>query len=990
MVSAHSSNHPQTISRGIPLIFQLGIFLIALLLLGITSASQAQTIQSTTLSQLAPSACPPSGCAAGQTLNFRASFDLGSYVAAPPANVQVCIYTPINWSAESLRLNLTGGVTEANYQTGITNCGMPPSGYNLLGGAQASLDPGAFGDWLDFSFRIGSTATANGSVLFQALQRTSDTTWSTPSQAFLGVAVTATANTIYVANDAAACGSNSPCYINSADDLLGGTGTGLKDAIDSHPLPAQPATIIINGNYLIKSNAVLVDKAHTLQGVNNSAVTYLGTVCTQPMLRVTAGATLQNLNINDGSCVAPSRDLIQIESAQNVTIRSNDLTGGKDALNILDGNGNVSLLFNHITGNSGYAVWRAAGPGLGNIQAIANNLYANRSGFQIECNAKGRVDHNFWGFGVSLTSAISQCTYANGKQLGAPALAPATSPGVSAEQVTVGVTKAYTANGLVGFQRTATGSDFNLFIVNHGSGSPENVPFTGGMPGSLTPCSNYYDIFLANDVIIPPDGLDLFFRYDATSGCTVTIESAAYCGSGEPALFPLWWYDPANNVTDGWDTTGQNPAGSGAGGASGQLTVCNPALKEIQVSLDASGRPNNANDLFFTPFVVGLLPQPTSVIFSQFSGVPGDTQVAVQWTTTSEINTTGFYVLRSLTESGGFSRVSPFIPRRGSGISGASYEFVDIGLTNGTSYFYRLEIIGNSQESSFSGVIRVVPQQIGSTNTPTPTLTLTTTLTSSPSVTATPTPTVTGTITTSTATASATATSTTTTTPTITVTPTVTGTIHTSTATVTTTATISPTATITPTRTITFTLIPTRTRTRTPVIYPTVVYRSPTQLPTRTRFPTRTSTPFTGTPQLTTTFFDGYPAPQGTGSVTPVRTISISVTAPTFPPNSGYPVGEGSTTPQSTGGDYPAPDDTPKPTTLPGTTTTLTLTAVQTGIPPVSPPKDNSPLGLVRQYWVYLLALLVSELLLLAGTLYYLYRKNLLRFPLLSRHSKTE
>ncbi len=643
-----------------------------------------------------------------------------------------------------------------------------------------------------------------------------------------------------------------------------------------------------------------------------------------------------------------------------------------------------------MTSNTGYAVWRAAGIGLGNVQAVANNLYANRSGFQIECNTKGQVDHNFWGFGVGLTSAVSQCAYANGKQLGAPILAAAASPGVSAEQVTVGTTKAYTANGLVGFQRAATGSDFNMFILNHGSGSPDNVPFTGGMPGSLTPCSNYYDIFLASDVITPPDGLELFFRYDATSGCTVTVESAAYCASGNPALIPLWWYDPANNVTDGWDTTGQNPAGSGAGGATGQVTACNPALKEIQVSIDASGRPSSANDLFFTPFVVGLLPQPTSVIFSQFSGVPGDTRVAVQWTTTSEINTTGFYVLRSLTESGGFSRVSPFIPRRGSGVGGASYEFADSGLTNSTPYFYRLEIIGNSQESSFSGVIRVIPQQPVATTTPTPTLTVTVTPTPSPSVTVTPTPTITGTIHTSTATPTATPTATTTMTPTVTVTPTITGTIHTSTATTTVTATVSPTGSITPTRTVTFTLIPTRTRTRTPVIFPTVVYRSPTQLPTRTRFPTRTSTPFSGTPQLTTTFFDGYPAPQGTGtrSVTLTRAATVSGTPPTLPPDSGYPIG-GSPTAQATGG-YPGAEGSPPPTLLPDTTTTPALTPGQTGTPPVTPPGDNSPIGFLQRYGGYLLALLVSAIPLLAGVLYYLYRKNLLHFPFLNRRSKPE
>ena len=948
-------------------------------ILSLPQSTRAQTIQSTSLTLQAPAACPPAGCAAGQTLNVRASFDLTAYLPPPGANVQVCIYTPINWSATDLRIGLTGGVTGNPYQMGITNCSAPPTGYNLLGGVQTTLAVGAFGDWLDFSFRIGNTATAGGSVLTRVLERTAGG-WQQTSQAFLGISVTATADVVYVANDAAACGASSPCYINSGEDLPGGLGTGLKDAIDSHPLPGQPATILITGNYLIKNNAVLVDKPHIIQGVNDARITYLGTFCSQPMLRITAGATLRDLTINDGTCSSTSRSLVQVESPQTVSLISNDLTGGQDAVRILDNNGDVILQFNHITGNSGYAIWREAGAGSGKVQAVANNFYANRSGFQVECSNKGRVDHNFWGFGVDPLTAISQCTFTVGKRLGAPALPRSNAPGVTAEKVTVTSTKTYTSDGKVAFQHAPSDSDFDLFIVNHGSGSPDNVPFTGGMPGSLTACSNYYDIFLASDVTLPPSLLDLFFRYDSSTGCTATIESTAYCGSNDPALIPLWWYDPAANITDGWDTTAQNPAGSGAAGATGQTTVCNPVLKEIQVSIDSSGRPNSTDDLNFTPFVVGLLPLPSSVIFSQFTAIAGNTQAAVQWTTVSEVNTSGFYLLRSQSESGGFSRVSPFIPRRGSGIGGAFYEVVDSGLTNGTTYYYRLEIISTTQESSFSGVIRVVPQQA----TPTSTVTSTPTPSSSPTPTATATSTPTPT---DTATSSAT--------------PTATGTQFTSTptvsptATLTLTPTITLTGTITPTRTITFTLIPTRTRTRTPVIYPTVDYRSPTLPPTRTRFPTRTFTPFGGTPGTGTPTLEGYPAPQGTGSITPNLTTSPQ---PTFPPGSGYPIGEGTPT-LPTGEGYPPPPEPNETRSTSGVetpspqSTAWTATASATGSPTLPPPEGPKPplaISFMKEYWQYFLGALIAEILIVAAAGFYLYRKGLLRFPLLRNKNQAD
>ncbi|MEW6503502.1 MAG: hypothetical protein AB1457_06025 [Chloroflexota bacterium] len=952
-------------------------FLAAIAILFILSLPQsirAQSIQSTSLTLQAPAACPPTGCAAGQTLNLRASFDLTAYLPPPDTNVQICIYTPINWSATDLRIGLTGGVTGSPYQSSITNCSIAPAGYTLLGGAQATLDAGAFGDWLDLSFRIGSTASASGSVLVRTLERTAGG-WLQTSQAFLGINVTATADVVYVANDAAACGASSPCYINSGEDLPNGVGTGLKDAIDSHPLPGQPATILITGNYLIKNNAVLVDKPHIIQGVNDAQITYLGSNCTQPMLRVSAAATLRDLNINDGNCTLTNRNLVEVESPQTVYLISNDLTGGQDAVRVLDNTGDVILQFNHITGNTGYAVWRQAGTGNGIILAIANNFYGNRSGFQVECNTKGRVDHNFWGFGVDPLTAISQCTFTPGKRLGAPALPRSNAAGISAEKVTVTSSKTYIANGKVGFQHAPADSDFDLYVINHGSGSPDNVPFTGGMPGSLTACSNYYDIFLSNDITNPPSLLNLFFRYDSTSGCTATVESTAYCGSGNPALIPLWWYDPAGNVTDGWDTTAQNPAGSGASGATGQTTICDPVLKEIQVSIDSSGRPNSSDDLNFTPFVVGLLSLPSSVIFSQFTAIAGDTQAAIQWTTASEVNTSGFYLLRSQSESGGFSRVSPFIARRGSGIGGAFYEVVDSGLTNGTTYYYRLEIISNTQESSFSGVISVIPQQVTptptATSTSTPTPTSTTTSTPSPTQTATssPTPTGTGTQFTSTPTVSPTAT--------LTLTP-----------------TITLTGTITPTRTVTFTLIPTRTRTRTPVIYPTVVYRSPTLPPTRTRFPTRTFTPFRGTPGTGTPTLEGYPAPLGTGSVTPNRTLSPQQT---LPPQNGYPIGEGTPT-LPTGAGYPPPEPNPTQATTTGETLTPQIPSSTAGTstpftPTLSPSEGNPPgvaAAFVREYWPHLLGALIAEILILTAAGIYLYRKGLLHFPFLSRKNSGE
>jgi hypothetical protein len=945
-------------------------WLLVLLAMAGIRASQAQTIQTNALYLLSPTACPTGGCTAGQRLNMRVTFDLINYVTAQSPNVQVCAYTPNNWSANDLSWVLVGGVTGATYQTGDTTCGAPPVGYTRLGGVQASLTTtDLFGDSLDFSLRIGNTATMNGSVLIRVYEYRSEG-WTLTTQPFYAVSVTPTADTIYVANDASTCGLNLPCYINSGSDLPTGFGTGLKDAIDSHPIPTQPATIIILGNYQIKSNTVIVDKPHTIQGQAGSTLTYSGSLCNQPMIRITAGGILRDLTINDGSCVFLNRDLVVVESPVDVLLEKNTLTEGRDAVRILDHTGDVLLQFNHITANSGYAVWRSPGLATGTVTAVANNLYANRAGVQAECNTHGAAEHNFWGFGTSAIGAVSQCTVSEGKRLGAPALPRTNAAGVEAEKVTVTNLKTYSFSSKVAYQRSGTGNDFDLYLVNHGFGSPENVPFTGGTPGSLTPCSNYYDIFLAEGAI-PAQTLDLFFRYDLTAGCTATIENSTYCGGTDITQYPLWWYDPATNVTDGWDTTGQNPGGSGAAGAVGQQTTCNLINKEIQVSIDASGRPGINNDLSFTPFVVGLPAQSSSVVLTQFRALAGNSQAAIQWTTASEINTSGFYVLRSLTESGGFTRVSDFVPRRGSGIGGGTYEVVDTGLTNETTYYYRLEIVSASQESSFSNVISVIPISATTTATASSTSTITTTATSTTSATVT----ITSTGFTHT--------------PTVTATITPTGFTQTQTITATITPTgFTPTPTITASRTNTttptliFTFVPTRTRTRTPVIIPTLAFRSPTPLPTRTRFPTRTPTLSTFAP-TSDGITDGYPAP---GTITIVATQPGGSPPPPAVEGTGYPVGDVSITPIGDNG-YPAPTGEVLTTltaalTQTSAAATLLPPGVGPGRPGDQPGQPVSPIQIVQRYWPFLVGLLLAEILIVAGAVYYLIRRGWLKFPL--------
>ena len=118
-------------------------------------------------------------------------------------------------------------------------------------------------------------------------------------------------------------------------------------------------------------------------------------------------------------------------------------------------------------------------------------------------------------------------------------------------------------------------------------------------------------------------------------------------------------------------------------------------------------------------------------------------QVVLRWSTATEIDNAGFFVNRSLDEYSGFVRISPFIASSGDSLTGDDYSYIDFTVTNYVAYWYKLEVIDNSSNSSFfEPPVLAVP---GVVLTATPTATGTDPVTSTPTATqfvstATPTP----------------------------------------------------------------------------------------------------------------------------------------------------------------------------------------------------------------------------------------------------------
>ncbi len=892
----------------------------------------ASPLQSSSISMISPSSCPTGGCAPGQRINFRTSFDLLNYVPSPDTNIQVCLFTPANWAVSDVEFDFIGKLSGATYTNDTTQCGPIPTNYVLSKGVSTALTTNFFGDALDFYFRIGNSASLSGSTLIRVFEK-NEIGWSQPEQSFNFLSISPVSNSVFVAKDATSCGSNNPCYINSKDDLTTGIGTGLKDAIDA---VGTGSTINVIGNYPIKSNSVTINKAITLQGNNNASLTSESFTCTQPVLILNNAITIQNLSINDGPCSLQNRDLLVIDSLQNINIFSNNLVYGKDAIRIINNQGYLIIRFNNIKNNSGYAIIKPNASGTGQVISTANNILNNRSGVQVSCSVKelGLMDHNYWGIGILPNIAAPDCTSQSGKRLGSAIIDNLANPGVQAQLVTVSSTKKSYFENSIAFQRPTTtpdNPDFDIFIVNHGNNAA-NTPFlNSGATSTLVPCNNYYDIFLAQG-LTNIQQLNIFMKYDLNAACIANVESNTYCGQSNPALYPLWWFDPDQLITTGWNTTGQAPNGPSAAGASGQVTTCHLTNKEISVQIDSSGRPGISNDLNYTPFVVGLVGQPAAAVLTSFAATPGNMQVTINWSTASELNTSGFYVQRRQTGTLAFDRVSDFIAHTGSNSAGANYSFVDNDVSNLTSYDYRLEIIGTNLLSVYSNIISATPI-LPPTNTLTSTTTLTSTITQTATITLTPV-------------------TTTSKTPTITLTPSITTTP---------TVTATRTVTLTPTRT----RFQTATRTRTPFLIP---YRSPT----RTRVVVSTNP-------------SGYPAPTSANS-TPASGYPGPISGATQP-SDGYPI-PGESTPVDSG--YPEPGTGDGQTTVIPDIGTTDRT-LQPGSTIISKPTGSSkPIDKEKSTnWVYpiLGSIIGLSLVLLVG--YFLWKKGYMALPFLIKDGES-
>jgi hypothetical protein len=102
---------------------------------------------------------------------------------------------------------------------------------------------------------------------------------------------------------------------------------------------------------------------------------------------------------------------------------------------------------------------------------------------------------------------------------------------------------------------------------------------------------------------------------------------------------------------------------------------------------------------------------PTVINLASFTATPKAGKVIIQWSTEAEIDNAGFNIFRAKAEEGDYIKInSTLIAAEGSSTQGATYEFIDSGLRNGKTYYYKLEDVGLNGTSTMHGLESATPR----------------------------------------------------------------------------------------------------------------------------------------------------------------------------------------------------------------------------------------------------------------------------------------
>jgi len=109
--------------------------------------------------------------------------------------------------------------------------------------------------------------------------------------------------------------------------------------------------------------------------------------------------------------------------------------------------------------------------------------------------------------------------------------------------------------------------------------------------------------------------------------------------------------------------------------------------------------------------VVGLGLGAGCVILTACQSRGPESQVLVEWTTESEVETAGFNLYRSESPAGPYVKVNPvLIPGASDPLLGGRYVYTDTDVVAGRTYYYKLEDVELDGATTLHGPIEVVAE----------------------------------------------------------------------------------------------------------------------------------------------------------------------------------------------------------------------------------------------------------------------------------------
>ena len=122
----------------------------------------------------------------------------------------------------------------------------------------------------------------------------------------------------------------------------------------------------------------------------------------------------------------------------------------------------------------------------------------------------------------------------------------------------------------------------------------------------------------------------------------------------------------------------------------------------------------NGSDCDYNDLVALVIEvEPTLITLSSFTAKASNGRVSLEWLTEAEINNVGFNLYRADAKNGQYTKINAsLIPAQGSSTEGASYEYIDNGLQNRKTYYYKLEDIDLSGKSTLHGPVNATPRLI--------------------------------------------------------------------------------------------------------------------------------------------------------------------------------------------------------------------------------------------------------------------------------------